>query len=145
MLRSALRNIIHRPTIAAGRDHEAAAAEPVAVEPAAEPAGADHAANIAGAALRLPEVDALRGSPFWLLDAHSQLHLVAEVVPEADWHCLALACRALRDAVSAHLADVCGGTSRRTRTNVGALASSRSRFLWARALGERGPCWVQRW
>ena len=44
-------------------------------------------------------VDALGASPFALLDAHGSLRLVTETVHEDDALCLALACRALRDAL----------------------------------------------
>ena len=42
---------------------------------------------------------ALAASPFALLDAHSSLRLVTDVVHEDDALYLALACRALRDAL----------------------------------------------
>ena len=42
---------------------------------------------------------ALAGSPFGLLDAASTLRLVTDLVHEDDALCLALACRALRDAL----------------------------------------------
>ena len=42
---------------------------------------------------------ALAASPFALLDAHSSLRLVTDVVHEDDALCLALTCRALRDAL----------------------------------------------
>jgi hypothetical protein len=42
---------------------------------------------------------ALAASPFGLLDAHSSLRLVTDAVHEDDVFCLALACRALRDAL----------------------------------------------
>jgi Leucine-rich repeat (LRR) protein len=45
--------------------------------------------------------DALAASPFVLLDAHSSLRLVTDVVHEDDALCLALACRAMRDALGA--------------------------------------------
>ena len=40
-------------------------------------------------------------SPFALLDGHSCLHLVTDAVHEDDALCLALACRAMRDALGA--------------------------------------------
>ena len=43
--------------------------------------------------------DALAASPFGLLDAHSSLCLVTDAVHEDDALCLALTCRALRDAL----------------------------------------------
>jgi hypothetical protein len=45
--------------------------------------------------------DALAASPFALLDAHSSLRLVTDAVHEDDALCLALVCRALRDALRA--------------------------------------------
>ena len=42
---------------------------------------------------------ALAGSPFALLDAHSSVRLVTDRVHEDDALCLALTCRALRDAL----------------------------------------------
>jgi hypothetical protein len=42
---------------------------------------------------------ALAASPFALRDANSSLRLVPDAVAEDDAHCLALACRALRDAL----------------------------------------------
>ena len=42
---------------------------------------------------------ALAGSPFGLLDAVSTLRLVTDTVHEDDALCLALTCRALRDAL----------------------------------------------
>ena len=44
-------------------------------------------------------MDALAASPFALLDAHTSLRLVTDAVHEDDALCLALACRALRDAL----------------------------------------------
>ena len=44
-------------------------------------------------------VDALADSPFALLDKHTCLRCVTDVVNEDDALCLALACRALRDAL----------------------------------------------
>jgi hypothetical protein len=43
--------------------------------------------------------DALAASPFALLDARNCLRLVTDAVHEDDALCLALACRALRDAL----------------------------------------------
>jgi hypothetical protein len=44
-------------------------------------------------------MDALAASPFAVLDAHSSLRLVTDAVHEDDALCLALTCRALRDAL----------------------------------------------
>ena len=46
-------------------------------------------------------MDAFAASPFALLDAHGSLRLVTDVVHEDDALCLALACRAMRDALGA--------------------------------------------
>ena len=46
-------------------------------------------------------MDALATSPFALLDAHGNLRLVTDVVHEDDELCLALVCRAMRDALGA--------------------------------------------
>ena len=46
-------------------------------------------------------MNGLVASPFALLDAHSCLRLVTDAVHEDDALCLALACRALRDALGA--------------------------------------------
>jgi hypothetical protein len=43
--------------------------------------------------------DPLVASPFALLDMHSSLRLVTDAVHEDDAFCLALTCRALRDAL----------------------------------------------
>ena len=44
-------------------------------------------------------MDAFAASPFGLLDAHGSLRLVTDLVHEDDALCLALTCRALRDAL----------------------------------------------
>jgi hypothetical protein len=44
-------------------------------------------------------VDALAASPFALLDKRGSIRFVTDVVHEDDALCLALACRALRDAL----------------------------------------------
>jgi Leucine-rich repeat (LRR) protein len=46
-------------------------------------------------------MDALAASPFAVLDAHGCLRFVTDVVHEDDALCLALACRAMRDALGA--------------------------------------------
>ena len=46
-------------------------------------------------------MDALATSPFALLDAHGNLRLVTDVVHEDGELCLALVCRAMRDALGA--------------------------------------------
>ena len=44
-------------------------------------------------------MDALAASPFAVLDARGSLRLITDAVHEDDVLCLALACRALRDAL----------------------------------------------
>jgi hypothetical protein len=46
-------------------------------------------------------MDALAASPFALLDTHGSLRFVTDAVHEDDALCLALACRAMRDALGA--------------------------------------------
>ena len=46
-------------------------------------------------------MDAFAASPFALLDAHGSLRLATDVVHEDDALCLALVCRAMRDALGA--------------------------------------------
>ena len=46
-------------------------------------------------------MDAFAASPFALLDAHRSLRLVTDAVHEDDALCLALVCRAMRDALGA--------------------------------------------
>ena len=46
-------------------------------------------------------MDAFATSPFALLDAHGSLRLATDVVHEDDALCLALVCRAMRDALGA--------------------------------------------
>jgi hypothetical protein len=75
-------------------------------------------------------MDALAASPFALLDAHSSLRLVTDAVHEDDALCLALACRALRDALWARFPARPAGhahAGKRLRTRdaaVGRLGSS---------------------
>jgi hypothetical protein len=51
--------------------------------------------------LPVAAMGALAASPFGLLDAHSSLRLATDAVHEDDALCLALTCRALRDALGA--------------------------------------------
>ena len=46
-------------------------------------------------------MDALAAGPFAVLDAHGSLRFVTDLVHEDDALCLALACRAMRDALGA--------------------------------------------
>jgi hypothetical protein len=54
-------------------------------------------------------MDPLAASAFALLDRHSSLRLVTDVVHEEDALCLALACRPLCDALWARYHSTTGG------------------------------------
>jgi hypothetical protein len=75
------------------------ALDEAAQQPAVAAAELAEAAALA-ALQQLPEY-ALAASPFGLLDARGSLRLVTDAVHEDDALCLALACRALRDALRA--------------------------------------------
>ena len=71
-------------------------------------AAADERGEAAAGATPCPRVaegvavttmDALVASPFALLDTHGCLRFVTDIVHEDDALCLALACRAMRDAL----------------------------------------------
>jgi Leucine-rich repeat (LRR) protein len=55
--------------------------------------------SLSAAAPVYTTMDALATSPFALLDAHGSISLVTDAVHEDDALCLALACRAMRDAL----------------------------------------------
>jgi hypothetical protein len=85
---------------------------------------------------------ALAGSAFALLDGRSNLRLVTDAVHEDDALCLALACRALRDALWARFprrpdGDVYAG--RRVRTRDVAVVAWVARLVWARGLDQPWP------
>jgi hypothetical protein len=106
------------------RVHLAGGAEP-------PPLGVEHLAAWAVA------MDALATSPFALLDARSNLRLVTDAVREDDALCLALACRALRDALWARFPRRLAGDAhagRRLRTRKAALVVRVARLVWARGL-----------
>ena len=89
---------------------------------------------------------ALAGSPFGLLDAVSSLRLITDAVHEDDALCLALTCRALRDALwerfpATLLHWSCGGVwpglefgPGRILTRDAAVLASVSRLMWASRL-----------
>ena len=85
---------------------------------------------------------ALAASPFALLDMHSSLRLVTDVVHEDDALCLALACRATRDALWARYprraaSDANAGA--RVRTRDAAVVGTAGRLAWARDLDRPWP------
>ena len=86
---------------------------------------------------------ALATSPFCLLDAHNNLRLVTDVVHEDDALCLALAYRALRDALWARFPRrLVGGAARastRVRTRDAAVVGAKRRLAWARGLDRPWP------
>jgi hypothetical protein len=104
-------------------------------------------------------MDPLAASPFALLDKHSSLRLVTDAVHEDDALCLALACRALRDALWArfprrpaetHLrkfqifdrpaaVDHTVNDRPRVRTWDAAVVGTVARLVWARGLGQPWP------
>ena len=57
------------------------------------------------------------GSPFRLLECHGLLRLVTDIVAEDDALCLALTCRALRDALFACFPQLPVGHNSRGRYN----------------------------
>ena len=70
----------------------------------------------------------LAASPFDMLDKHSSLRLVTDAVHEDDAQCLALTCRALRDALWARFPRRPAGdahTGARVRTSPGNVGGSR--------------------
>jgi hypothetical protein len=86
-------------------------------------------------------MDPLAASAFALLDKHSSIRLVTDVVHEDDALCLALTCRALRDALWARFprrpaADA--HTGARVRTREVAVVGTVGRLAWARGLGAVG-------
>ena len=128
---------------AAEADHRRAAAATAAArraldEAAAAVAAAELAEATALAALKqLPEY-ALVASPFGLLDNRGSLRLVTDAVPEDDALCLALTCRALRDALWARFTARPAGDAHagaRVRTRDAAVVRTVGRLAWARGLG----------
>jgi hypothetical protein len=107
------------------------------VAAAASVAAAELAEAAALAALKqLPEY-ALAASPFGLLDNRGSLRLVTDAVPVDDALCLALTCRALRNALWARFpagpaGDAHAGTRLYTRQR--ALVATVARVVWAQGL-----------
>jgi hypothetical protein len=101
-------------------------------------AAAELAEAAALAALKqLPEY-ALAASPFGLLDNRGSLRLVTDTVHEGDALCLALTCRALRDALWARFpARRTSGT--RVCTRDAAVVGTVGRLAWARGLDQPWP------
>ena len=82
---------------------------------------------------------ALAASPLGLLDARGCLRLVTDLVYEDDALCLALACRALRDALWARFprrpaAGDAVYAGKRLVTREVALVATAARVIWAREL-----------
>jgi hypothetical protein len=89
-------------------------------------------------------MDALAASPLALLDAHSSLRLVTDMLHEDDVLCLALVCRALRDALWARFPPRPAGdahSGRRLRTRDAAVVGRVQRLEWAQGLSDR-PAWL---
>jgi hypothetical protein len=85
-------------------------------------------------------MESLAASPFALLDRHSSLRLVTDVVHEDDALCLALTCRALRDALWARFPRRPAGDAHagaRVRTRDAAAVGTVSRLVWARRYPRR--------
>jgi hypothetical protein len=125
---------------AAAVDTVAAAARAIVNARAAE-------SQAATAAMCTHPCHAFSGSPpFGLLDARGSLRLVTDVVHEDDALCLALTCRALRDALWARfpqrpVTDAHVGT--RVRTRDAAVVERVGRLAWAR--GSRSTLASARW
>jgi hypothetical protein len=88
---------------------------------------------------------ALAGSPFALLDAHSSVRLVTDRVHEDDALSLALACRALRDALWARFPRRPAGagplSGKRLRTAMAAAVATVGRAAWARGFLAPSGTW----
>jgi hypothetical protein len=122
-------------------------------------AAARAAADEAARAVQAHPLHGLADSPFALLDAHSSLRLVTEMIREDDALCLALTCRPLRDALWARFPRVpcdraklngefatgCKGTyaatTTRLRTRDAVVVATVARFVWALAQPQR-PSWL---
>jgi hypothetical protein len=80
--------------------------------------------------LLVATMGSLAASPFAMLDAHSSLRLVTDVVHEDDALCLALTCRAMRDALWARFSTRPAGhahAGKRLRTRDAAVGRLGSR------------------
>jgi hypothetical protein len=83
-------------------------------------------------------MDPLAASTFALLDKHSSLRLVTDAVPEDDALCLALTCRALRDALWARFPRP-PAAGIRVRMRDAAVVGTVGRLAWARGLDRPWP------
>ena len=90
---------------------------------------------------QVPEY-ALAASPFALLDARDSLPLVIDAVHEDDTLCLALTCRALRNALWARFPRRPAGDAHagvRVRTRDAAVVGTVGRLVWAWGLDQPWP------
>ena len=129
---------------ASARAKEPAAAEAVAAAARATAVEARVAdAQAATAAMCTHACHAFFDSPhFNLLDARGSLRLVTDAVHEDDALCLALTCRALRDALWARFPRRPAGDAHvgvRVRTRDAAVVGTVGRFAWARGLDRPWP------
>jgi hypothetical protein len=143
----------------------AAAAEATAAETVAAAARATVDARAAdaqatAAAMCTHPCHAFSGSPhFELLDARGSLRLVTDAVLEDDALCLALTCRALRDALWARFprrprpppaigqreAERIAQARTRVRTRDAAVGATVGRLAWARGLGPESRLYWRPW
>jgi hypothetical protein len=95
----------------------------------------------AGRAQAVPKY-ALAASPFALLDARGSLRLITDVMHEDDALCLALTCRALREALWARFPRRPAGDAHagaRVCTQDAAVVGTLGRLVWARGLDRPWP------
>ena len=97
-------------------------------------------AQAAAVAMCTHPCHAFSGSPpFSLLDARGSLRLVTDAVHEDDALCLALTCRALRDALWARFPrrsrEPAASAGRRLRTLESVVVTTVARLVWARDTG----------
>ena len=83
-------------------------------------------------------MDAFTASPFALLDAHGSLRLVTDAVPEDDALCLALACRAMRDALGARF-PACPRAGGRAVARLAAMVTAAGVLDLSYGAGAGGP------
>jgi hypothetical protein len=138
----------------------ATTAEAAAAAAEAAAAAARATADEATRAMQAHSAHGLADSPLALLDGHSSLRLATDAVHADDALCLALTCRALRDALWARFPQVpcdrrksdnrgkymeCKGTyaatTTRLRTRDAAVVATVARFVWALAQPQR-PSWL---
>ena len=97
----------------------------------------------AAVAMRSHPCHAFSGSPhFSLLDVRGSLRLVTDAVHEDDALCLALTCRALRDALWARFPRRLAGDTHagvRVRTRDAAVVGTVARLAWARGRLDQRP------